>query len=201
MLNIGNVLNGIAGVTNGIIQGAGNFIKTLGTNIQPYKEENKKTINVPHYRDRGIGVNNNIETGTTPQASQGAVPQETPNVSVKKETEATMQKELEKLYEREDAIRKETQEREDTAYQRAVADMRKAGIDPNLLGVSPAASGGGIINATKKDYTRFSEETNVLLTLLTQALEHEFTKDENTKNRIANTIQSVLGVFSANKKL
>ncbi len=50
-----------------------------------------------------------------------------------------------KYWEREDKIRKETQEREDTAYQRAVEDMRKAGINPNLIGINPANSGGGII--------------------------------------------------------
>ena len=51
-------------------------------------------------------------------------------------------------WEREDAIRAETQAREDSAYQRAVADMRKAGINPNLMNVQPASSGGGITQAS-----------------------------------------------------
>lgn len=140
------------------------------------------------------GLTNKVEQGETPQATQGAVPQETPDVSVKQETEATMQKELEKYYEREDAIRKETQEREDTAYQRAVADMRKAGIDPNLVGVTPAQAGGGITSATQKDLTRYSTEMNVVMSLVMQQIENEFKADQATKDRVVNSINNALSI-------
>lgn len=140
------------------------------------------------------GLTNKVEQGTTPQATKNAVPQETPDVSVKNETEATMQKELDKYYEREDAIRKETQEREDTAYQRAVADMRKAGIDPNLVGVSPAQAGGGITSATQKDLTRYSTEMNIIMSLVMQQIENEFKADQATKDRIVNSINNALTI-------
>ncbi len=203
---LSNILNGIGNITNGIINGGAKLVKTIGTtNIKNNNNNNIGTLGMTQdaikKRQEKILKTYAKEEKATPTEENTAVQTPKPGVEVSEETENTMQKELEKLYEREDAIRKETQEREDTAYQRAVADMRKAGIDPNLLGVTPAMSGGGITSATKKDYTRLSEETDVLLTLLTQALDHEFTKEENTKDRIANTIQSVLGVFSATKKL
>lgn len=208
---LGNIVNDI---TNGIINGGAKLVKTIGNipsqALEKEKEKDmqmlKNTLNKPIAEivknNEYIGlIKKPTETGVTPTQENSAVQTPKPEVEVSEETEKNMQKELEKLYEREDAIRKETQEREDTAYQRAVADMRKAGIDPNLLGVTPAMSGGGITSATKKDFTRLNEETNVLLTLLTQALDHEFTKEENTKDRIAETIQSVLGIFQARKKL
>ena len=198
---LGNIIHDI---TNGIIQGGAKLVKTIGNmpspSLEKEKEKDKQMLkNIINKPILEAMKESPLLKGVTPTEENTAVQTPKPGVEVSEETENTMQKELEKYYEREDAIRKETQEREDTAYQRAVADMRKAGIDPNLLGVTPAMSGGGITSATKKDYTRFSEETNVLLTLLTQALDHEFTKEENTKDRIANTIQSVLGIFSASK--
>lgn len=182
-----------------------NLISPIGNSVMQNTQKNNnvlgKMINTLLYGKpytseiaRKIEESKNIEQGTTPQANQGAVPQETPDVSVKNETEATMQKELEKYYEREDAIRKETQEREDTAYQRAVADMRKAGIDPNLVEVSPASSGGGITNATQKDLTRYSTEMNVVMSLLMQQIENEFKADQATKDRVVNSINNALSI-------
>ncbi len=182
-----------------------NLINPIGNSVMQNTKNNNnvlgKIINTLIYGKpytseiaRKIEESKNIEQGTTPQANNNAVPQETPDVSVKNETEKTMQKELEKYYEREDAIRKETQEREDTAYQRAVADMRKAGIDPNLIGVSPAQSGGGITNATTKDLTRYSTEMNVILQLLMQQIENEFKADQATKDRVVNSINNALSI-------
>ena len=91
-------------------------------------------------------------------------------------------------WQREDSIRKETQEREDTAYQRAVADMKKAGINPNLMSVQPAASGGGIMTASQMDNaqaSQYSEEMNRLLEEWKTELNNSTTIDENTKNRWA----------------
>lgn len=53
---------------------------------------------------------------------------------------------------REDAIRKETQEREDNAISRKIADMRRSGVNVNLAySMNGAESGGGITNATGTD--------------------------------------------------
>lgn len=72
-------------------------------------------------------------------------------------------RDLKEAYSREDEIRKETQAREDTAYQRATEDMRKAGIDPNLHGVTQATSGGGITNASRNDMTYIQNLADMLL--------------------------------------
>lgn len=93
---------------------------------------------------------------------------------------------------REDEIRKETQAREDTAYQRSVEDMRKAGINPNLVGVTPAQSGGGITQATEKDYTLYQAEIEKALTEMENILDRELKADENTKDRIASIIETTM---------
>lgn len=98
------------------------------------------------------------------------------------------------LWEREDAIREHVEQREDNALQRWVADARKAGINPNLaLGATGAASGGGITNASQRDYTL---ENTVLQGEINQALadlERAFQKDENAKDRL-NRIFSSFGL-------
>lgn len=96
---------------------------------------------------------------------------------------------------REDSIRKETQEREDTAYQRAVDDMQKAGINPNLMNVNPAESGGGISNATGMDYSMWQSEVNKQVALLEEIMQEEFKEDENTKDRFSSIFGSLLSLF------
>lgn len=49
--------------------------------------------------------------------------------------------------------RKEDHERQDTAIQRRVEDMRKAGINPNLQNVTGAESTSNINNLSETDYT------------------------------------------------
>lgn len=61
-------------------------------------------------------------------------------------------------WEREDTIRAETQAREDNAWQRGVRDMQLAGINPNLINATPAASGGGITNSNGIDYSGLMSE-------------------------------------------
>lgn len=61
-------------------------------------------------------------------------------------------------WEREDTIRAETQAREDNAWQRGVRDMQLAGINPNLINATPAASGGGITNSSGIDYSGLMAE-------------------------------------------
>lgn len=104
--------------------------------------------------------------------------------------------EQQKLWEREDAIREHIEQREDSALQRWVADARRAGINPNLaLGATGAASGGGITNASQKDYTL---ENTLLQGEINQALadlERAFQKDENAKDRL-NRIFTTFGLGS-----
>lgn len=92
--------------------------------------------------------------------------------------------EQERQWEREDQIREHVEAREDSAWQRAVEDMRKAGVNPNLVNAGPAASGGGITSATGQDYTmqsaEFDRETQELIT----AIEQEFEMSENQKDRL-----------------
>lgn len=103
-----------------------------------------------------------------------------------------MEEQQKKQWEREDTIRKETQAREDSAYQRTVKDMQAAGINPNLMNVSPAASGGGITNATGLDYTAYTNNLKETLTLLEQEIENTFKEDENKKDRFSQLISSLI---------
>lgn len=113
-----------------------------------------------------------------------------------------MEEQQKKQWEREDAIRLETQQREDTAWQRAIEDMRKAGINPNLVNASPAESGGGITNTTGLDYTLYKGELEKALKELEIELEQSFKGEENTKDRIVNgfsTVLNLLGMFAISK--
>ena len=96
---------------------------------------------------------------------------------------------IEELWKREDEIRKETQEREDTAYQRAIEDMRKAGINPNLVGVNPAQSGGGIIQASGQNLIT-TEMTGLINEAITE-INNTVKADEGQKNRITDIIRSL----------
>lgn len=104
---------------------------------------------------------------------------------------------IEELWEREDAIRKETQEREDTAYQRAVEDMRKAGINPNLAGLSPAGSGGGITQATGQGL--ISTEMSGIIQEAIAQINNTVKADENQKNRISDIIKTLAMYFILKK--
>lgn len=100
-----------------------------------------------------------------------------------------------KLWEREDAIRKETQQREDSAFQRAIADMKKAGINPNLVGINPASSGGGITQATRMDNTSTNEELNLLTQSIIKDISNEFEFKENEKDRFTDLLGGALNLL------
>ena len=104
---------------------------------------------------------------------------------------------IKELWEREDAIRKETQQREDTAYQRAVEDMRKAGINPNLVGVNPANSGGGIISATGKSL--ISTEMSGIINQAIAEINNTVKANENQKDRISDIIRTLVMAMSLKK--
>ena len=105
---------------------------------------------------------------------------------------------IQELWEREDAIRKETQEREDTAYQRAVEDMRKAGINPNLVGINPASSGGGIIAATGQSL--MSTEMSGAIQEAIAKINNTVKANENQKDRISDIIRTLAMYFILKKK-
>lgn len=109
----------------------------------------------------------------------------------------------ERQWQREDAIRAETQAREDNAWQRAVEDMQKAGVNPNLVNASPATSGGGITSATGIDYSPYSalmgannEEMQRRFEEKLKEFEIEinnnFKGDENDRDRITEIIRSLI---------
>lgn len=104
-----------------------------------------------------------------------------------KESLSTDQKEL---WEREDAIRKHIEEREDSAYQRAVADMKKAGINPELLGVHPASSGGGITSASRLDNSLLNTDLSGAYSELIAQLNNNVKIDENQKDRILSIVNN-----------
>lgn len=99
-----------------------------------------------------------------------------------------------KLWDREDALREHIEQREDTALQRWVADARRSGINPNLaLGATGAASGGGITNASQKDYTLENTLLQGDIQKALDDLQRAFEKDENAKDRL-NRIFSSFGL-------
>ena len=108
-----------------------------------------------------------------------------------KESLSTDQKEL---WKREDEIRKHVEAREDSAYQRAVADMKKAGINPELLGVNPANSGGGIIQASRMDNSLLNTDLSGAYSELIAQLNNEVKIDENQKDRILSIVNNFVDV-------
>lgn len=98
-----------------------------------------------------------------------------------------MQEQQKARWDREDKIRKETQRREDTAYQRAIKDAQRAGINVNLLNIQPAASGGGITQASGMDMSTISSQMDIDLKEMQQLIDQAFEGKENEKDRF-NTI-------------
>lgn len=103
-----------------------------------------------------------------------------------------------------DKIRKETWEREDNAYQRAVKDMKKAGINPNLFGsFAPAASGGGLVTdtganweplseANKQQLSHFEKEMDKLMQEYQIAMDQAFQGDQNAKDRAVEIFKGLM---------
>lgn len=110
-----------------------------------------------------------------------------------------IEEQQQKQWAREDEIRKEVQAREDTAYSRAIADMRRAGINPNLVGnITPASSGGGITQATGKTYEVYEQEMQRYLTELEKLMDMYFQGSENEKDRFAEIIGNLLNFAGFN---
>lgn len=98
---------------------------------------------------------------------------------------------------REDEIRRETQEREDTAFSRGIEDMRRAGVNVNLVGAQAAESGGGITNATGIDSGIYSADTSKFVALLEQEINNAFKEDENAKNRFTEILAGLVKTIVA----
>lgn len=110
-----------------------------------------------------------------------------------------------KEWAREDEIRKETQEREDSAVQRWTEDVQKSGINANLFSGQGAASGGGITSATGLNMSQYETAANRLLTEWETMVNQEFEREENKKDRFNNIMRGLinlagLGIFAGSKK-
>ncbi len=165
------------------------------TNIEKRAELSMNDTNTPLYTENN--GKNKDENNKTPIIG-------TPIPEIKDETENNietpientktvddwikfMQEKQQAMWDREDKIRKETQKREDTAYQRAIKDMQRAGINPNLINVQPAESGGGITQASGMDMSTISSQMDIDLKEMQQLIDQAFEGKENEKDRF-NTI-------------
>lgn len=105
-------------------------------------------------------------------------------------------KERDERWAREDAIRKETQAREDNAYERAISSLKRAGVNVNLLGsISPADSGGGITTASGLNMELYKGELERNLLELEKMIEQSFKGDENEKDRVVEIIGKIITYF------
>lgn len=183
-------------------------VKTFGLGSK-YDEATKPITDTVKQKIEDIQINNNpflteeekkelknkmgeIETNTNPPKTTEEQEQNKGNLQEIINTQNTPT--IEELWEREDKIRKETQEREDTAYQRAVEDMRKAGINPNLVGINPANSGGGITQATGQQ--SITTEMSGIIQQAIAEINNTVKADENQKDRINDIIKSFAQVIA-----
>ena len=147
---------------------------------------------------------------TEPKKEEQPTPAPTPLPDIKDETSTNVEQSIDNTdvlemlkglrneqWAREDEIRKETQAREDTAFSRGIADMRRAGVNVNLVGAQPAESGGGITQATGIDGSIYGAETNKFIALLEQEIDNAFKGDENSKDRFADLIGGLVQTIVA----
>lgn len=155
------------------------------------------------------------ETAGTPQPDQKPeeekpTPTPIPQPEIKDETSTNVEQAIDnsnalemlkslrdEQWAREDAIRAETQAREDTAFSRGIADMRRSGVNVNLVGAQPAESGGGITNATGIDSGIYSAETSKFVALLEQEIDNAFKEDENAKDRFTELLGGLVKTIVA----
>lgn len=175
------------------------------TNIKP-KEDTDLTIpkeepikeNTKTKTPKEEPIEENTET-TTPKEEpiEEDIHLDTPQPNIDYE------KLLNKLWAREDKIRKETQEREDNAYVRAVRDMKNAGINPNLVGINPANSGGGMTSASNvlgtlpqaktAEISKYQAELNAEINKYIAELNNMVKQGTATEGNITSIITSLIG--------
>lgn len=114
---------------------------------------------------------------------------------------AWLEKDRNERWAREDSIRREVQAREDNALLRATRDAWASGINPNLMNIQPANSGGGITQTQGINPALGSLSQNEYLLELEKELDQAFKGDENEKDRIKDLIANLLMIFAfAGKK-
>lgn len=159
---------------------------------QSSNQNNKKIVAVPNPKQN---IFDKIHQGITYLGTKiGAIkPSNNNDVKVSDNVQSSTMTESEKntrdlindvqnkIYEREDALRRESYEREDSKYQRSIADARKSGIDPNQLNT---------INTS--GYTPQNTNNDVLAEQVTKQLEDAL-QDQQLSNETFNRILQVVG--------
>ena len=129
-------------------------------------------------------INENPTETPTTETKTETTTVESPSETDSRETDDM----LSKIWERQDKIREHVEEREDNAYQRAVADMRKAGINPNLVNVNPAQSGGGVMQGGEN---LLSTEMQTAIQQALNEINNQVKMDENQKDRTVDILRTL----------
>lgn len=145
----------------------------------------------------GTLANNNNKTSTTPNSSNPILDKTFENIEVPIENKQEPKTWYE-LMKEEQAHR---EQREDTAYSRAIEDLRRSGVNINLLGnINPAASSGADFSPMQTASNESIAQYQGDLELLKTYIEQDFKGDENTKDRILGLIDTI-GKFYIGSKL
>lgn len=173
----------------------------------------QQTQDVKPVQSVGIDLKPNFRFGPAAKAQEALkkAEAEKSNISDWEKAAAAAKAQRDEEWARADAIRKETQEREDNAVQRWVEDAKKAGVNVGALGAAnAAASGGGITSETGSvDYTMTEAQYNAEIELLMQEIDQKFQASQNEKDRIKELIKTLItggailagtGIKAATKK-
>ena len=155
-------------------------------------ENSMKTVNTPLYTPNGqqnYDENTSISIPSIEDETNKNVETEVP-LSSTEEWLKLIQDAQKAQWEREDEKQRHLEEREDSAYQRAVADMRKAGINPNLMNVTPSES-GMVTSSTGMDFSTVTTQMNNEMKELLESIDKNFSGNENEKDRIIDFITSL----------
>lgn len=200
---LGKIINNIKGGKNSNDEADENPYKHIEATETPTKEEaitafnNIKNAWADKFKSEATEENTPVPPVTETPKLEGSI-QDTTNESLGQNTQqdinwmdlATQWRN--EQWAREDAIRAETQAREDNAWVRSVADMKAAGINPNLVNATPAASGGGITQATGIDTSTITTDMQNNIELIQQLIDNNFTGNQNDKDRLMQSIGNLL---------
>lgn len=158
------------------------------------REENSmQTVNTPLYTPNGqqnYDENTGLSIPSIEDETNNNVETEVPLRSTE-EWIKLIQDAQKAQWERDDAKQAHIEEREDSAYQRAVADARKAGINPNLINITPAESGGGFTASQGMDFSPVTTQMNNEIKGILDEIEKNFQGGQNEKDRIKDLITSL----------